>query len=179
MILDAIIALFASLSGGLAITIARLINWLAAGIEAVVCIFVSGFSLGRMEHTTAEPTIHAFFPMGGMLTFLIVMGLLGWLVVTPMVMNRDVTLVADDGHSLPFAALIIRTRDRELHKRTDDVGTLVIPRFTTISISIKDPRYVDKTWSKSEIGSKLVVSRTILGSGLDSIADRFLKPAKD
>lgn len=183
MILDAIIGLLASLFGflteGLAMVFVRLINWMAAGIEAVVCIFFSGFNLGRLKHNRGGSKMDAFLPIGGMLTLLIFIGLVGGLVIAPGVVNREVTLVAEDGYGLPFAALIIRTGDRELHKRTDNNGNIVIQRFSTTSISVKDPRYVDKTWSKSEIGPRLVVSRTILGSGLDSIADRFLKPAKD
>jgi len=88
-------------------------------------------------------------------------------------------LVAEDGHSLPFAALIIHTKDGEQHERTDNAGNIVIPRFSTTSITVKDPRYVEKTWQESEIESELIVGRTILGSGLDSLADKLLKPAKE
>ena len=57
MILDAIIGLFASLFGfiaeGVAMAFVPLINLIAAGIEAVIGIFVSGFSLGRIERPTS------------------------------------------------------------------------------------------------------------------------------
>jgi len=182
MILDAIIGLFASLFGfiaeGVAMAFVPLINLIAAGIEAVIGIFVSGFSLGRIERKKSERKSTAS-AVGGIMTLLIIVGLIGWFVVAPKVMNRKVTLVAEDGHSLPFAALVIHTGDEDEHERTDNAGNIVIPRFGTTSITVKDPRYVEKTWEKSEIESELVVGRTILGSGLDSLADKLLKPAKE
>ena len=55
----------------------------------------------------------------------------------------------------------------------------MIPRFGASSITVKDPRYIEKTWQLSEIESELVVGRTILGTGLDSLADKLLKPANE
>jgi hypothetical protein len=112
-------------------------------------------------------------------TLLLIVGLIGWFVIAPKIMNREVTLVAEDGHSLPFAALIIHTKSGEKHKRTDNAGSIVIPRFGTTSLMVKDPRYVERTWEKSEIESELIVGRTILGSGLDSLADKLLEPANE
>ena len=113
------------------------------------------------------------------MTILIIVGLIGGLVVAPKVMNRKVTLVAEDGLSLPFAALIIHTGDGDQYQRTDNAGNIVIPRFGTNAVTVKDPRYVGKTWAKSEIGNELVVGRTVLGAGLDSLADKLLKRAKE
>ena len=176
MILDAIIGLFGSLFAalfeGLAAAIVPLINLIAAGIEAVVGLFVSGFSLGRVQRKKGST-------VGGIVTLAIILGLIGYLVVAPKVMNRKVTFVAKDGHSLPFAALIVHTNDGDRHERTDNAGRIVIPRFGTHALTIKDPRYVEHTWEKSEIGSELTVGRTVLGSGLDSLADRLLKAAKE
>lgn len=182
MILDAIIGLFVSLFGflaaGVAMAFVPLINLLAAGIEAVVGIFVSGFSLGRIERKKRDSKSPAS-AIGGIVTLLLILGLICWFVVAPKIMNREVTLVAEDGHSLPFAALIIHTKSGEQHRRTDNAGNFVIPRFGTTSITMKDPRYVERTWAKSEIESELIVGRTTLGSGLDSLADKLLKPANE
>lgn len=182
MIVDAIIGLFASLFGfiaeGFAMAFVPLINLIAAGIEAVIGIFVSGFSLGRIERKKGERKSTAS-AVGGIMTILMIVGLIGCFVVAPKVMHRQVTLVAEDGHSLPFAALIIHTGDGDRHQRTDNAGNIVIPRFGTNAVTVKDPRYVEKTWAKSEIEAKLVVGRTVLGAGLDSLADKLLKPAKE
>lgn len=182
MILDAIIGLFASLFGfladGVAMAFVPLINLIAAGIEAVIGIFVSGFSLGRIERKKGEPKSKAS-AIGGLVTLLVVVGLMGWFFVAPKVMNRRVTLVAEDGHSLPFAALIIHAGNGDQHRRTDNAGNIVIPRFGTNAVTVKDPRYVEKTWAKSEIEAELVVGRTVLGAGLDSLADKLLKRAKE
>ena len=182
MILDAIIGLFAPLfallAEGAAIVFVPIINLIVAGIEAVVGIFVSGFTLGRIERKKGDSrsTVSA---IAGVVMLLMIIGLIGWVVVVPKVMNREVTLVAEDGHSLPFAALIIHTKSGEQHKGTDDAGNVAIPRFSTTAIVVKDPRYIERTWEKSEIESKLIVRRTILGSGLDSFADKLLKPANE
>ena len=182
MILDAIIGLFASLFGfiaeGVAMAFVPLINLIAAGIEAVIGIFVSGFSLGRIERKKGERKSTAS-AVGGIMTLLIIVGLIGWFAVLPKVMNRKVTLVAEDAHSLPFAALIIHAGDGDQHQRTDNAGNIVIPRFGTNAVTVKDPRYVEKTWAKSEIEAELVVGRTVLGAGLDSLADKLLKRAKE
>ncbi len=181
MIIDAIIGLFASLFGfvvdGIAMAFVPLINLIAAGIEVVIGIFVSEFGLGRIERKKSSKSKAS--AIGGIMTLLIIGGLIGWLVVTPKVMNREVTLVAEDGHSLPFAALIIHTNDGEQYERTDNAGNIVISRFSTKAITVKDPRYVEKTWEKSKIDSKLIVGRTILGAGLDSLADKLFKPANE
>ncbi len=179
MILDAIIALFAPLFGllaeGVTLTVVPFVNLLAAGIEIVVGVFVKGFSLGRIERKKRE-TPSTASTVGGIVTLLIIVGLVAWLVIAPTLMNRKVTLVAEEGHSLPFAALIIHTGHGDQHKRTDNSGNIPIPRFGTPSITINDPRYVEQTWENSEIKSELVVKRAILGSSLDSLANKLLKP---
>jgi hypothetical protein len=93
-------------------------------------------------------------------------------------MHRKVTLVAKDGYSLPFAALIVHTDDGDRHERTDNTGNIVIPRFGTHALTIKDPRYIEQRWEKSDIESQLVVGRTMFGSSLDSFANKLLKPSK-
>jgi hypothetical protein len=75
--------------------------------------------------------------------------------------------------------LIVHTGDGDQHQRTDNAGNIVIPRFGTNSVTVKDPRYIEKTWAKSEIEAELVVGRTVLGAGLDSLADKLLKRAKE
>ncbi len=179
MILDAIIGLFASIFGALvealALVFVPVINLIAAGVEAVVGILVSGFSLGRIQGKKIESRSPAS-AIAGILPSLLIVGVIGWLVIAPNVLNRDVTLIAVDGHSLPFAAVIVHTKDGDEHKRTDRAGSIVIPRFSIAALTVKDPRYVEKTWRKSEIKSELIVGRTILGSGLDVLADHLLKP---
>ncbi len=170
MILDAIVALFVSIFGFIAesatFVLVPVVNLMAAGIEAIIGIFVSGFSLGRMERkkrATKSPAA----AIGGLLVILTLVGVIGWFLVGPKVMNRKVTFVAEDGHSLPFAAHIIHTKHGDRHQRSDNAGNIVIPRFATTGITLKDPRYTQKTWKNSEIQSTLIAGRTILGSGLD------------
>lgn len=182
MILDAFIALFVSIWGalveGVVMTFVPLINCIAAGVEAVIGLFVTGFGLGRIERKR-DPSKSQTSAVVGFVTLLVVVGWMGSLFVAPKVMNRTITLVAKDGHSLPFAALIVHTRGGDQHRRTDNAGNIVMPRFSTIAVTIKDPRYVEKTWTQSEIEAELVVGRTVLGAGLDSLGDQLLKHAKE
>ena len=185
MILDAIIGLFISLLEGLVTGISFLFvpvaNLLAAAAEAIIGIFISGFRLGRLKRSEGKKGSEDGKPNHPMATW--------WSIATtvlicaaiflaPKVINRKVTLVAKDGHSLPFAALIIHTRKGDDHKRTDNAGNITFSRFSTTGITLKDPRYVEQTWKPHELESQLVARRTILGSSLDSMADRLLKPAK-
>ncbi|MGK0190051.1 MAG: hypothetical protein ACI9R3_005871 [Verrucomicrobiales bacterium] len=162
---------------GTAAVCVLLINLTLTGFEVVIAIFVSGFSLRKIERkkSMVKSTASA---MGGIAILLLLAGGIGSFVIIPKVMNRQVTMVAVDGHSLPFAALIIHSDSGDQHKRTDNAGNVLIPRIGTNSITVKDARYVEKTWTQAEVESELVVERTILGSGLDSLADRLLKPAK-
>jgi len=181
MILDAIISLFGSLiplAEGIVALFVPLINLMAAGIEAVVGVFVSGFSFGRIERKKHQQQA-ASSRLGAVFTLLILVSVIAYFAVAPRVLKRKVTLVAKDGHSLPFAALIIHTNDGDVHERTDNAGNIVIPRFGIKALTIKDPRYVEKTWKDTEIESELTVGRTVLGAGLDVIANGLLKPAKE
>lgn len=180
MILDAIIGLFGSLAAaliaGAAALAIPLFNLIAAGIELLVGLFISGFSLGRIERRKKER--RAGSPTkGGIVMLLVIIGLVVGFAVIPKVMNRTVNFTAPDGHSLPFAAVVIHTKNGDRHQRTDNAGNIEIPRFGTHAITIKDPRYVAQTWRKPEIKEELTASRTILGSSLDSFAERLLKPA--
>lgn len=178
MILDAIIGLFASVFGflieGVAMVVFPLVNLVAAALEFVVGIFVSGFSMGRLERKKGKASA-----IGGVVTLLIIGVSVCWLFIVPKVMNREVTLLAGDGHSLPFASIVIHTTSGDQYKRTDNAGNFLVPRFTTSAITVKDPRYVEKTWSEAELESELVVERTILGSSLDSLADKLLKAGEN
>jgi hypothetical protein len=118
-------------------------------------------------------------PRKSLIILFSLLGVIACLITGPSLMKRKVTLLAEDGHTLPFAALIIHTKDGDSRQRTDIAGKVHIPRFTTTALTVNDPRYVGKTWQKSEIGSELTVGRTVLGSSMDIFADRLLKPAKD
>lgn len=175
MILDAIIGLFAGLLGFFAeagaVLFVPVINVGLMVFEVMGGLFVAGFRVGRVAGRKAT--------MGGYIVLAVMVGVIGWFVVAPKILNREIALVATDGHSLPFAALVVHTSGGDEHKRTDSAGNVAVPRFTTSAITIKDPRYVEKTWTGAEIGPELIVGRTVLGSGLDFMADRLLKRVKE
>lgn len=182
MILDAFVGLFGSifdaLAGCLAAAFVPFVNLFAALIELVVGIFISGFQMGRLQRRERKGRGERSAESGWIMA-LVLFGMIVAFFVLPKVMSRNVTLVAKDGHSLPFAAVIIHTKDGERHVRSDNAGNIAIPRFSTEALTIKDPRYVEQTWKESEIDTKLTARRTVLGAGLDSLAGRLLKPAKE
>jgi hypothetical protein len=185
MILDAIVCLAVTLFEWLVLPVLGalvvLINLGAAALEIVVGLFVSGFKLGRLTMKKKEAAAAEIVTTGNVRTAGVTLGLIAlvgmaaWL--APMVQNRTLTLVADDGHSLPYAALILHQSDGDVQKRTDNAGNIVVSRFSTQGVTIKDPRYVEQTWKDEEMTDQLVARRTILGSGLDVLAGELLKPA--
>lgn len=182
MIFDAIIGLFVSIAAALAEAALSIfvpvVNIFAAAIEAIVGIFVAGFSMSRVVRNKGKGKDKKFTPasMRSQLAILgVVLAIATVSLAYPKVMNREITLVAEDGHSLPFAALVVHKRDGDSHVRTDSAGNAVVPRFSTRGITLKDPRYVERSWQQTEISQTLIAQRTLLGSGLDSVANRLLK----
>lgn len=186
MIVDAIIGLFVSLIEGLitglSLAFVPVVNLLAAGVEAIIGIFISGFHLGRLKRrdrksgTEESKPETPDSPMAIWWSMVTAVAIFAAIFLAPKIINQKVTLVAKDGHSLPFAAMIIHSKKGDTHARTDNAGNITISRFGTTGITIKDPRYVEQTWT--DVESQLVARRTVLGSSLDSLADRLLKPAK-
>jgi hypothetical protein len=179
MILDDIIAFFVSLIEAVFEASAALVNLIAAAIEGVVGLFVVGFSLGRLSRPKKEERRQSSHPAVslGILAFILVFGLA--VTIGPAILEREVSIVASDGYSAPFAAVVLETSRGEKHKRTDNSGNLQVPRFGLTAITVKDPRYVEETWQESELDEPLVVTRTVLGAGLDHLADRLLRPNKE
>lgn len=179
MILDAIVVFFVGLISALAegtmMLAAPVVNLFAAMIESIVGIFIPGFKLGRLEKRASEGRSR-FFRVSSLLATLALLGVIAWIFVLPGILNRKVTLVAEDGNTLPFASVVILTNKEERFERTDRSGKVKLPRFQTVALTLKDPRYVQKTWPHSEIENTLVAERSLLGSGLDKLGDRLLKP---
>jgi amino acid transporter len=192
MILDGIVGLFAGLVEVVPLLIVGMleatilfINLGAAAVELVAGLFVSGFTLGRLKRKKKEkesdearrlsPTEIRLAIAGGIIAVLIV----AWTLLAPQVLNRKLSLVAEDGHSLPFAAVILHTSAGDEHRRTDSAGNIKIGRFSTYALTIKDTRYFEQTWKSDDFNGPLVVRRTLLGSGLDVLAGKLLRPAHD
>jgi hypothetical protein len=180
MILDAVIGLFGSIFAvlfeGIPALVVLVVNLIAATIDLVVGIFTAGFTVGRMQRRPANERRKLSRPNILVSLGVIILGLGAFLFLNPSAYKRKVSLVAQEGHSLPFAALIIHTNTGDRHERSDSAGIILLPRFGINGLTIKDPRYVQQTWSGSQIESTLTVKRTILGSGLDFMAKKLMKP---
>ena len=189
MILDAILALFEPLFGLLAGLLAGIVNLIAGGLELLISLFVPAFRIRRFERKKkaalsgdreASSEQRAPHSRAYTVTWILIALLAIGAALRPLVMQRKITLVAKDGHSLPHAAVILHTKGGNEHLRTDFSGNLQVPRFGLLGLTVKDPRYVEQTWAGDAITRELVVSRTVLGSGLDKLAGKLLlKPAKE
>ena len=187
MILDAILVALSNFLLGILAMFAGVINLILGLIEAILQLLLPKFKLPRVrvgrekkdgldtageEEGEVSNAENIFF-----LKLIVGCMALAW--VLYLLLFQTVTLVAKDGHSLPYAAVILHTSTGDHHERTDDAGNFKILRFFTDGVTVKDPRYVEKTWRKEEIESILVVQRTVLGAGLDSLAEKLMKPARE
>ncbi len=183
MIFDDLLALlFGSLLAPVfevfSLVIQAVVNVIVFMIEVTIRLFVKGFNLPRVnykrnknEETSAETKAK------DKISSLILVGVMVCGVLISVISSKSLTLVAKDGHVLPYAAVMVIESGKEKHKRTDKDGSVSVSRFNLESQTIKDSRYVEQTWESSSITEPLVVRRTILGSGLDIIARKLLKPA--
>ncbi len=188
MILDDLIAVIvssiASLVEGVAILFVSIINLFICGIELVVGLFVAGFKIRRIGrppkradpaegHRTPPPSKPRIIAAVSILAILFAIPFL------PGLLKRQITLVAEDGHSLPFAAVIVTTGHGDEHQRTDNSGNFRVPRFGLKAVAVRDSRYVDQTWESPDIASTLVASRSVVGKGLDAVLGKLLRSAGD
>lgn len=200
MIIDEIIALFFSIFEGLfgflfegfALLFGSIINLFILFIELIVGIFITGFTMKKVKpykrkkknedyndynhQKDAKDTDTSKYSLVIIITVLV-----GLFVVRPYFNNmsyQDVTFVATDGHSLPFASVVIYRDGTQKHKRTKNDGSLKIEKSGLEKIVLNDKRYKETTWLPNELNDILVVKRTLLGSGLDKLANKLLKPAK-
>ncbi|MEM0895477.1 MAG: hypothetical protein AAGJ79_01235 [Verrucomicrobiota bacterium] len=183
MILDdliaAIAALFASilqLGAGIALIGATILNFFLFLIESLIGLFLSGFKLGRIE---TKREISKKCQISSWITVATFAGVLFWIFAMPAIMEREITFIADDGHTLPMAGVVIETSSQTMHNRTTVAGKVKIPRFSTKSVSIRDSRYVETTWQGDEIESTLITKRTVLGSSLDKLSGMLRKSADE
>lgn len=173
-IISALFAIFEFLFESTLIVVEPLVNAIATGLEFVIGWFIPDCRLGRIRKRKHRGRMQTFLRL---LPGLLILAAVAWFFVQPKIVNRTVTFVADDGHSLAHAGVIVRGSDGERHRRTNRQGELKIPRFTTQSLTLNDVRYVEQTWEKSEIQATMRASRTTLGSGLDRLGDRLRRAA--
>jgi len=175
MILDVIVALFVAILEPIAFAIlygvAGLGNILLGVVELIVRVFVSGY---RTKRISAKDFKEKRSKLPGWI-IVIFLGISAIAISISELSEKEVQIVATDGHSLPYAEVMIITRTEKRNERTDNEGKVEIPRFGLVSLTIIDPRYVERTWENSEISKRLVVERTILGAALDKLANRLLK----
>ena len=185
MIIDELIAVIFSFFGMLLEAMSGLfvliINSFAFLIEVIMTFFITDFSLGRAKkyqrNKASGNELEGSLPRH-------VMPVLFVVTVVSMIsyqsfMKRSITFVADDGHSLPFASVVIYQGDEMLHKRTKNDGSLEMARFGIDKIVINDKRYKKQSWQGDDIEDILIVKRSMLGRGVDALAKKLLLKIKD
>jgi len=177
MIFDAVISLFSLvvdfIAGLLIAATFPIVNAVFALIELVVGLFTSAFSLPRLDRATAKDSSKAKAIVSAIVTATIVFSW-AWFSYK----DRTVTLTGADGHTLPFASVIVTADGQIAHTRTDESGNLDIPRFGHISLTVKDARYSELTLTNDSISRVVVVERTSVGGFLDETANFMIDKAK-
>jgi hypothetical protein len=180
MILDdlivALVALIQALFEGTILLVELFVNLIIAVVELVVGLFIPDFHMGRMKRERKYTNLGLLLRLAPML---LILGLICWLFVVPKFTERTITFVAKDGQSLTYAGVIIHSKHGDQHRRTDRQGDITFSRFSTRAITLKDSRYVEQTWQKSEFKDTLVARRTVLGSGLDKLGEILRRPAEE
>lgn len=172
MILDTLISLVAavitSVIETISLLIALLFELIVFSIELVLRLFVRDFRFKRRGSQQWDRNrLTRIWATVAVVGFICLLGLVH------LMRERHVTLKAKDGNELPFAGVIIETRDGKQVKRTDVKGNVSFPRWNVVSIAVDDPRYEKIKWDRSQIQSELFVERTLLGSSLDVLTDNF------
>ncbi len=173
MILDTIIVLVFSLVVALVELTIAAINQLLLAVEFIIRLFVSGFKIGRLKRRKDRGETQKF-PRGFNATELsilavIVVSVVGSIWGIPKIFSREVTLLAEDGHELPFATVILHRTNGDIEVHTDIDGIVEVPRFRLSGLTLEDPRYIKQTWWIDEIEAQLVARRSALGKSLDHL----------
>jgi len=186
MIIDELIAVIFSFLGlfleGFSAFFVLIINGFAYLIEFIMLLFISDFSLGRVKGYKRKDknfakNNHKIVENKGVeryFSILIILTVIAYIAFDHY-KTREITFIAEDGHSLPFASIVIYQDNKELHKRTNNDGSLEISRFGIDKIVINDKRYKSTTWDSNEITSVLTVKRSLFGKGVDKLASKLLE----
>lgn len=178
--------IFAFLLGLIALAVAPLvtpailvINLVAQLIEWFLGLFMEGITIGKITRKKKDDpkkkttiVVGAWVIWGGILFLLI------YSIAWPKLSQRELKFMTTDGRPVMMALIEFENDGSIDHLRTDSVGNITVPRFGLDRVSMKDSRYVEKYWRGDDIEGELVVVPTLLGAGLDSLKDQFLKPFK-
>jgi hypothetical protein len=188
MIIDELIALVFSFFGilieGIAGFFTLIINLFALLIEFILALFITDFSMGRVKGYKRKKTENAdsnipesFLDSRWLMPVLVVTGVVGYFAFQNL-STRNITFIADDGHSLPFASVVVYKGDKPNHRRTLNDGSLKISRFGIDKIVLNDKRYKAQTWRDDEFEEILTVKRSFIGKSVDALAHKFLQKIK-
>ena len=183
MILDAIVTFLAVFAELFFAFFTGLLNLLIILLELIIRMFNKSYTLNKIpkksfrhkseDENTDESAPPQRFGRGSIIALVVIL----IVILTVEFKDKEIHFLATDGNSLPYAEIVITTNNEVIKKRTSISGKIEVPRFGLISLKVKDPRYKDQTWSGEEIKSELVVKRSLIGSGLDSVVD-FIKKEK-
>lgn len=162
---------------------AGIINVCIFLLELIIGIFVKGYSIKRVprrewrkksSEKLSEPEKQKLSKVQ-LWSFIVILAAVLSFSAYQMLKEKEILFVATDGKSLPLAKIVITDSDGVKSRRTDSSGVLKVPRFGLVSLKIADARYKEEIWSGEEIKERIIVKRSMLGSGLDKISNMLLK----
>jgi len=143
-----------------------LLNLLASLLEFIIGIAFSDFSLGRLKRR--ERGLEAAMP--GIVVLLVLLAIFGWFFISPMIFEKQITLVDAENKPLLLVAVRINEGEEDRTVLTNSSGSFKIKRFSIEQITLSDVRYKEQVWIGDEIDSELKVEeRSKLGKGLDFV----------
>ena len=174
---DLLVLLIAPLLVAIEAVVIPIINFFIFLIEIIVRLFISSFQINRLNKRSWQQRKEGLAIKDYITVIFIILLLVAFLVSGP-ILNKEISFIANDGHSIPFAEVVVTENHREENKRTDMEGKLSISRFGTDQIKIIDPRYVSKTWQRKEIKDRLIVERSKVGNAIELFTKKLLNTIK-
>lgn len=178
MIVDDIIAFFVGLvevAVGFVAAVIFLINGIAALLEFVLGLFINGIVIGRIKQPGRKEGREVSL-VGPAITWVMILVAVFYFFAWPKLIERELQIITSDGRPVTLALIEFEKNDSLERLRTNLSGEIKLPRFGLERVTMKDSRYVEKEWRGEALDMELIVERTVLGAGLDSLKDKLLKP---
>lgn len=178
MIFDDLIVLFlAPILVAVEAVLVPIVNVFLLVVELILRLFISGFQIKRLKKRNWKERKERLRVNDYVSLVFIIVAVSGFL-ISGFILNREIAFIASDGHSLPFAEVVVTRNQQQINERTDMEGKLSISRFGTEQITMIDPRYSSKTWRGYEITERLVVERSKVGNAIELLTKKILKTVK-
>lgn len=174
---DILVLLLAPILLAVEAILVPLVNLFILIIELTVRLFISGFQIKRLERRRWKNRKEGFGLSDYISAGFIILFISAFLISGP-ILNREIQFIASDGHSIPYAEVVLTKNQHKKNLRTDMEGKITISRFGTNQVEIIDPRYVSKIWQEEEISDRLIVERSKVGNAIEHLTKKIMDRLK-